>query len=331
MVMVLYTHLGLYDALPDVPWLRERGWHLFGGWVAVRVFFVISGFLITRMLLQERARTGTISIRRFYIRRALRLLPAFVIHMVILALWRALGICDTSTAAMLVSFFYLYNYMPTIWYDGLLGHTWTLAVEEQFYILWPLLLRGLSRLRLDLLLAAVFVACALVELFVPDARIPGSQSVLFRNLFHVPRWFLPAAAPIVVGVLACLHYVRAQRIMRPGRRGALVLFFFCAPLWMPVFCFPLAYPLQSIGIGLALVWLLQKQEGGAARFLEWAPLAYMGRITYGIYLYHLLFIAVDHPAPIFHLPFNLLAIFALAIVSYELVERPVLRLKERFR
>lgn len=213
---------------------------------------------------------------------------------------------------------------------GCSGIPVTLAVEEQFYLLWPLLLRRWSRSHLDVLLFAVIVLSALVAFVVPDALIPGSRSVRFSNLFFVPRWFIPASGPIALGVLTCLHLDRISGWLL-GWRHAWVPVLHCAPVWMPDVLSPMTFLVQSAGIALGLVWLLQEQDGGAARFLEWKPLAYMGRITYGIYLYHLLFIAVEHPAAIFHFPFNVLAAIGLAIVSYELVERPILRLKERYQ
>ncbi|MCZ0211417.1 acyltransferase, partial [Streptomyces sp. UMAF16] len=138
-LMVLVYHLGLAP----------------GGFLGVDVFFVLSGFLITSMLVEEWQRRDSISLRRFYARRALRLLPAFLVLLVI-CLVEAIAIAPTEEKparlkAIGVAACYLSNYPPLLPATdmSLLGHTWSLSLEEQFYLLWPLCLFFMLRTRLS--------------------------------------------------------------------------------------------------------------------------------------------------------------------------------------
>jgi len=149
------------DGLRGVSILAVMSYHLGlirGGFLGVDIFFVLSGFLITTLLTDEWIRSGSISFRKFYMRRALRLLPALVVLAIT---------CDFATVifarlywppeafvpvvfgmayASLVALFYVTNWVmisgQTLW---ILGHTWSLSIEEQFYLLWPLILIALPR------------------------------------------------------------------------------------------------------------------------------------------------------------------------------------------
>ncbi|MGA8273903.1 MAG: acyltransferase [Candidatus Sulfotelmatobacter sp.] len=167
--------------------------------VGVRVFFVISGYLITALLLKEHDQTFSINLRRFYVRRAYRIFPAALFFMAIMFVvyWRNLRWYQ-MTAALL----YVVNYFPRPW---VLGHLWSLSVEEQFYLLWPSVLKKWHRHRVAIL-AGVF-----------------AFSPVYTAALHYFKWFnrlgmgtLPTVADsLAVGCLVAVFATRWPRIRKP--------------------------------------------------------------------------------------------------------------------
>ena len=154
--------------------------HLMGhlGNFGVRVFFLISGFLITTLLLKEWDATGGISIKNFYIRRALRIFPAFYVYVGVVGVLAALGLIELYKGDMMHALTYTMNYhMKRAWY---LNHIWSLAVEEQFYLLWPaaLMLAGPRRGRMGV--AAVLFLAPLIRL-VMYFGFDASYTALMRH------------------------------------------------------------------------------------------------------------------------------------------------------
>lgn len=103
----------------------------------MNILFTLSGFLITSILLTELKKTGRINVKNFYARRFLRLLPPLVVFYAAIAIFTHEGLIRSSSVSLAYSMFYVYNFVPHIYYTGELGHTWSLALEEQFYIIWP--------------------------------------------------------------------------------------------------------------------------------------------------------------------------------------------------
>src|SRR5665213_839715 len=143
-LLVIASHMGILSTLPETPWFRDRFYLLFSSTQGVHIFFVISGFLITRLLLKERLETGRIHIKNFIIRRFLRLMPVLYLYLGIQAALMAAGIMTRNWLGLLIAAFYMFNFAPRIVCSNELSHLWSLAVEEQFYLLWPLLLAGLT-------------------------------------------------------------------------------------------------------------------------------------------------------------------------------------------
>jgi len=111
------------------------------GNLGVRIFFVISGFLITSLLLKERVHSGGVSLRRFYIRRSLRILPAFLLFIGAISLLSVFGILEIPPKSWLYVLTYTVNFAPLPPFPWVLGHLWSLSVEEQFYFLWPMVMK----------------------------------------------------------------------------------------------------------------------------------------------------------------------------------------------
>lgn len=297
-----------------------------GGWIGVDVFFVLSGFLITTILRHERESTGTIDFRAFYIRRTLRLVPALVLFVSAgLAIAAVKGHSfGEALAAAAFALTYTMNWnLAFSWGPGwLFAHTWSLAIEEQFYLLWPavfLLIRGRRPARwLALALVAEIVwRAALVDLHaIPlrtyagfDTHSDGLLAGCILGLWRVPHWVerrlsvLGLAAALVFAAIACTLAYDSPAASLVG------------------------IPAASLASAVAL---LCAQRPGLFRSVLSSPaLRYLGRISYGIYLWHFLLLTIGEalwPGP--GLFIGLAAIVPVAAASYELFEKRFLRLKD---
>jgi peptidoglycan/LPS O-acetylase OafA/YrhL len=336
------------DGLRGVAVLVVVSGHFFA-WpnahLGVEIFFVLSGFLITVLLLQERADTGRISLRSFYRRRALRLIPALLVALTgFLALSAALTLAGADVPPMKAalagaaySALYIANLVQAFGHPlppGLL-HTWSLAIEEQFYIVWPLALLLALRLRaswraiaVGLGVAITFVVVHRLQLhlagasplrtgFGPDTR---SDSLLIGCLFGLA---------FHAGLLTGLSSPTLRR--RLGLAGAIVVatFLFISP--SPQTLILGLWPLFSTAVGFVVLRSASDPGSRTARALSARPLLYVGRISYGLYLWHLILLwtppeSVEIPGGV-----RIAAAFAAAVLSHRYVETPFLRRKRTLR
>ena len=139
-VLVVMEHLHRTNGFPQGGFDNFAGDY---GRLGVTIFFVISGFLITTLLLREEDKAGRVSLWRFYARRALRIIPAFLMFMFAIVAAERLGWVQLNPGDLTASFTYTVNYKPDRSWD--IGHLWSLSVEEQFYLLWPFTLVMLGR------------------------------------------------------------------------------------------------------------------------------------------------------------------------------------------
>jgi peptidoglycan/LPS O-acetylase OafA/YrhL len=279
--------------------------------LGVRIFFIISGYLITTLLLQEQSKTATIRIGEFYVRRAFRILPAALMFMVVVfvVFWH-----DLRWYHMLAALFYVANFDFTHpWY---LGHLWSLSVEEQFYFLWPTVLKRWGRRCVAILLAVVLsaplyrVACHLVGLH-------GQADETF-----------PAVADVLA--IGCLLAFFSKRIptIGAGWAGLMVAPVVVVPAYLgtlhfhltPVLLFVL-WPIMHLSIAGLLLHVVQHPYW----ILNIRPVVWLGKISYSLYLWQQLFVFGVRPRPWYSLFFALAA----ACASYYLVEQPMIRMRER--
>ncbi|WP_088287752.1 acyltransferase [Kineosporia sp. A_224] len=305
-----------------------------GGWVGVDIFFVLSGFLITSMLLGEHERTGRIDLRSFWVRRLARLYPA-LIAMVVLGLAiapeRFAGHPGVTWSAV-IALTYTQD-LTRFWtpYAGGFDHTWSLAVEEQFYLLWPLavlLCRG-RRAAIGVLAAGIAVAGA-GSLYLYGGLVPPARNVAYFFL-HTRGW------EIVVG---CLLAVVLTRVRVPALLGSALLWLALpATAAVVLLCGRPTTPLW-VAVGAAVVLsvvvvaaLVSAPRATVGRVLSLAPLVWLGRVSYGVYLYHWVVIRLvyRHLTPYDGLPYatalkqaTVVAVtLAVAGLSYHLLERPI--------
>lgn len=292
--------------------------------VGVTVFFVLSGFLITLLLIEERRRTGAIDLTHFYIRRTLRIFPLYFVAISIVAVVDLLGLISLSRCTYIYAYSYLVNFAPKNCTFSAYSHFWSLAVEEHFYLLWPFVF--LLRPKLVLGLLCGFVLMALV--------VGTSMFGQYTATHETGRWTFPAAAPIVFGCLAAFFAARASS--RQAVRDAWTERFMlaCALAGMAGVGFGAPHFVQVAAITLLVLYVFRNQESLLVRLLELRPLAYVGVISYGLYVWQGVLTGngpyrefAQFPPP---LDWGLLLTFVAAPVSYLLLERPILRLKVRY-
>jgi peptidoglycan/LPS O-acetylase OafA/YrhL len=337
-IFVLLNHLGITLLLPQRNFIMQRVWPLFAGVTGVNIFFAISGFLITSILLKEMNGSG-ISLKRFYIRRALRLLPALFIFYAIIVVLLLTRTIEGSWESFLYSFFYLYNFAPPRIYIPECIHTWSLAVEEQFYFTWPFVLLLFKQKKAFNIGIGLIGLCLIAKFILPVMKLTvNGQSIAFGDYFRTDLWFIPAVAPIIIGSMTAIAIFnnprRAENIFVYYRQLLVVAFvLFISPLYLAPFLLDFAYILQALGISLLLGILLYQREIIVSRILGFGPLVYIGKISYGIYVFQGLFLRNGPGGKLLinKFPLDLFLTLIIAILSYHLVERPILRYKEKFR
>lgn len=316
------------------------GFEWINGALGVLIFFVLSGFLITWLMLKETERTGTVSLRNFYRRRVLRIFPAFY------AFWFAgVGIylvrghyLDWGQAVS--AFLYVSNYWMGINPSEcmLFPHTWSLSIEEQFYLIWPaLFLLGLrSPRRLPW-----FLAAAIVGVWIHRALLHLHFGVRPEYIY---RAFDTRLDHLAVGCLLAI-------LVRGGRLDRLAYASTRSP-WLPLltlavlfaaqtghdsltFIYTAGYALEPLLTALFLLQLVWFSDTGGWRLFEHPVTRYLGRISYPLYLWQQLtlftakrLLESQHVAVQF--VFALAVTVGFASASYFLVEKPFLRLKSRF-
>jgi peptidoglycan/LPS O-acetylase OafA/YrhL len=309
------------------------GFHYFGhpraGYLGVDIFFVLSGFLISTLLLAEHQDTGRVDLRAFFIRRARRLLPAlltllsllFSIAMLASVESRSLEPLASGLRQFVIGAFYIANYVAA-WAPSALQVQvlWSLAMEEQFYLAWPLILLIVLRRRVRpsalfvglLTAVAVVWACRLI-LWLHGAGV--------AHLYYTPE---VASDSILLGCAAAVAYVHGFRLLRWTRPFAgvailaVALYLVIGPARLPAEVSAGGWPLWktpfSILVAIAICGTVQSAST-TARVLSLAPFVFTGRISYGLYLWHTIFLTAF--APLIALPLT----FAAATTSYHFVER----------
>jgi len=315
--MVLQCHIGA-----DVYYGESKlGLTLYSfGITGVKIFYVISGYLITLLLLQETRRTGCVNLVHFYIRRAFRIMPAAYFYMLVAFIVFRHSI---TLGNALRAVFFLENY--SLHPARQLSHLWSLGVEEQFYLLWPLVFVFLPRRRMATLIG---VLCA----------VPIINFFIIR--YDWPLWssaFYSVADTIACGCLMALLRDRPwmRRITGSGWMWLVPVFIVLdSPLAMggngrilgPWLRLPLS-PLLNLAIALCV----EAAVRAAPAFLNLRWVVYLGVLSYSLYLWQQPFASepLHLPWKGFVLPVRLFAIFSCALISYYGLERPFLRLRRQ--
>jgi peptidoglycan/LPS O-acetylase OafA/YrhL len=287
--------------------------------LGVRIFFIISGYLITTLLLKERQKTRTIGLREFYVRRAYRILPAAAAFMLpVFVIFRHQLRWYHAAAAVL----YVANFdFAHPWF---LGHLWSLSVEEQFYLLWPGLLKKWWRHRLAIL-AAVIAFAPLYRVACHWAGLHGRADETF-----------PAVADVLA--IGCLLAIVDQRTdqrskprlprIKPAWAAMMLLPVVLTPVYLGRLHFHLTALLLFVlwpAMHLSIAGLLKHVVERPYRLLNAQPVVWLGQISYSLYLWQQVFIFGEHAKPWYYVFFAV----GMASASFYLVEQPMLRLRQR--
>jgi peptidoglycan/LPS O-acetylase OafA/YrhL len=321
-VPVLVFHIGVRGLFP-------------GGYLGVDVFFVLSGFLITTLLLQEVDRGG-IRFGAFYARRALRLFPALAGAICLAVLLAELvdhnrGLAGATIKALPFVIFYVGNWWRATGHSlGLLGHTWSLAVEEQFYLVWPVLLGLLSRRLTRRHIATLLLAVAVLELvWGVGLAATGHTAARISNPDDTHT------GGLLMGVALALlrsEGVRVPRMLRSSSAASVsavtIVVLMCA-MGASSMSEAIGYFVVSAMTAVLLDAVLDGRAGPLTGLLNSGGAVWTGRRSYGLYVWHYVFyFGIPWPQ---HMLFVALPLsFLVAAVSYEVIERPALALKRHF-
>lgn len=297
------------------------------GQQGVDVFFVISGFLITYLLLKELNLTGRISLKRFYLRRFFRIFPAFYVFLLVLGLLALAGMISLDTHSYICAATYTYNYCR-VSFGWLLGHCWSLSLEEQFYLLWPPCLVLLGKKTSTYLVLAIIalspVSRCISYLVLPSFR--RSEGVMLHTRLDT----------IMFGCLIALVYEHpafhrlTARFLQSGLIVVCALFFLAiSPLaearFQAKYSWTVGYTLRGILVSIVLVYAMQNPLSPFGRILNTRVFRHVGVISYSLYLWQQLFTGPNA----FWFPLNLMIVLACAEASFFLVERPAFLVRDR--
>ncbi len=330
------------------------------GMRGVHVFFAISGFLITARLLQEEQERGRVSLPAFYLRRACRILPLYVLYLGTLAALASADVVTVGPWEWWGCLFFFRNYLPDPaatdgWYTR---HFWSLSLEEHFYLTWPWLFvlasnrkceggSAKAEVRMPSPSAfalrtsdfnrriALLMICALA---VFGWRTYVNEAQLVSEFGYWPRRTDTRIDGLLWGCFAAMLYCDPQgyawlrRVLNPlAWLGVIGLLLVVVGGRFPGagFLYPFLIPWILVGTAVHPEWLV-------SRGLEWPVVRWIGRLSYSLYVWQQLFLLGDvktaRPYPLGdwqELPLNLVATFAVATASYYLIERPITRFGQR--
>ena len=338
------THIPALDGLRAIAVFLVIFYH-FGfsrvpGGRGVTAFFVLSGFLITWLLLKENERSGTVSLSGFYMRRVLRIFPAFYCY------WALLIALLLATHKAIPwphawsSFFYTSNYYIALFGDPENGfsHTWSLAIEEQFYLLWPLAFlwwrRNLARLTTYLvcIIGAVWLyRAALVFLLKVDQVY--IYAAFDTRLDHLMIGCLLAVV-LKRGAFSSFWEKACANVYLPLLTVVLLAgSIFFGELWYDRYRDVFGFAVEPLLFAVLVVQLIRFCTSLPWRWIEWPVLRYLGRISYSLYLYQQITLypvrkALAAQPVIIQLAAAIILTVVVATASYYLIERPFLKLKK---
>lgn len=341
--LAVFIHHG-----PLLTWIPGYVTFVAYGWIGVDLFLCLSAFLFVHLLRMEWERTGTINVGFFYLRRSLRIWPIYFIYVTIVV-WATLA------QVKVTDLYLLHAYGLLTFTDNLLsaggslnpilytGHLWTISYEEQFYAAIPWFLRAVFkqtrqqqfRILGGVLLAGMAIRALFIALNVPHPAvwvlpITHFESILFGlaiglgvfdELFRrVPAWALALA-----GLLSLYLCSRLPNVN--GISWSLMLL----------------YPLVGLAVSLLIYATLRAQRSKVTAWLRWGPMTFLGKISYGLYLFHIFSLVMANqwmnqifagksPAKVGSLVFIIGIVMTVAIgtASYLLIEKPFLHMKSRF-
>lgn len=318
-LLVLFSHVYLTRGFPlgRLPHLVDRLGNL-----GVDVFFVLSGFLITTLLCRERERSQRISLRAFYLRRVLRIVPAYLVFLLFVGGLAVAGRAEISRGDWLAAGTYTMNFRAHPAWE--VGHIWSLSIEEHFYLLWPPLFALLPR-------RAAILGLSVVLLLEPLLRIALVVLAPARAM-EIELWTFTRLDPIAAGCLLALvsrsvaGFAGLNRAARLWPVAATVLAVAIGgSLLSGKFDVGVAPTLIAVAVAL-LIWAAIRQE---PRWLETRAVVAIGLGSYSLYLWQEVFLNPRRFDWWNRFPQNVALVAVFAALSYRMIEQPFIRIKQR--
>ncbi len=329
-----------------------------GGFLGVDIFFVLSGLLITSLLAQEWQETGSLSFKKFYARRALRLLPALFALVIFTTVQVIIFPPEAGRLAvfrhLLGVLFYVEN-----WAGGytVIGHTWSLSIEEQFYIAWPILFFLLLSLKLTPRRIIVVLSAMVGLVAIHRARMFYSRYGFVLPQFDLSllRLYTGTDTRCDALLIGCIAGILFSWRMLPTRKSFLgtwriVTWLSCGLMSAAIIIVPIfwnylyfgAFTVFAVLVASSTLFVLVASQSFLSRLLQWSVLRWFGRLSYSLYLWHVTVYSAYMnnfgPLPIksytlkitIPLAIKFAGSLVLACASFYFIEQPFLRMKKRF-
>ena len=320
-LIVLITHATYSNGSPVRPsWVEDTYAHC-----GVGIFFILSGFLITTLLLRERKNTGTVDLKQFYIRRAYRILPVAYLFLIVMTL---LYHATMTTGDLLWAYTYLSSYAPhTPW---VFNHLWSLSVEEQFYLLWPLAVILGPRAQRRFAWATIIIS--------PICRYAFTKAGYIGGVF---RYFPSVADFVATGCLLALYQPQLEKYRESFKWKGFPLIW-AATISVPALGYLVMRDPQSYGLGhlpemfgysattifnFGIALCIQNAILTRPRVLNWRPVVWLGALSYSLYIWQMPFFNPHVHSWMTLFPVNVALALCAAAASFYGFEQPFLRLR----
>lgn len=309
--LVIATHFNHLQGAPNYALHLIRN-------LGSRGFLILSGFLITVLLLKELESKQNINLARFYLRRTLRIVPAFYFYLLIVFVCAGAGYIPAQAGSFVPAFLFISNYVSTeSWF---VGHSWSLSVQEQFYLLMPGLLLLVGKRQAFVALVLLLLICPIVR--VISYRLYGDDAIGIYTLHYNADAL--ATGCLLAFMRGRLHqYETFRRILKSK-------WFILVPILIivannqdshPHLNYGACVTLINLGIVLCIEWAITNHEGFVGRALNCKPVTTIGMMSYSIYLWQQPFLSNELNGTSAHLLPNLLMIVITAGFSYYVIEK----------
>ncbi len=304
-----------------------------GGQIGVNIFFVISGYLITLLLIKEEKANGFVSLKLFYIRRTIRIFPVYYFLLFVYFLFQIFGIFSFSTDSWIRSLTYSKDFPLEKGSDWETGHLWSLSVEEHFYLLWPLIFKFLKKNKMAFAIL-VIVASTAVRLFTEtthmhlfsraDALMWGCIFGLYndRIIAFINNAYQKSKYLMLLPFIVLLLAIASKKLL------ALAGFYNTEHIVSAFFgSFGM---ITDISIAFTILISINFENNLWFKLLNCSFLEYIGKLSYSIYLWQQIFFS-EKVGNLKSFPLNIILIFVVANLSFYLVEKPLLSLRTKFK
>lgn len=329
-IVVVMAHLHLTD--------RKEGiyTYIFNGTLGVNIFFVLSGFLITTLCIKEQNLTGQLSLKEFYIRRVLRIFPVAYLYIAVIFILNFIFHLGVNKLQFLGSTFYLMNlsYFKNNQFPWFTGHYWSLSMEEQFYIIFPFILKKSSRLFFYVI---VFLVLGLPILYTLQEFVKPLSKGIFYAFIRYFIMFQPIATGCLFSLLTFKKVFDHAWIVSTKLVGNVIALFLIIVLKYDPYIYWATHVVYvnlfiSVLIGYVIVSNIKPSQDFIYKLLNTKLLSWIGILSYSVYIWQQIFTSQDMRLPkmMVVFPFNLIFIIVVPLLSYFFYEKYFLKLKSKF-